>query len=298
MMAKSPVFAKLAQEYDDKMSNVERTLIALHDVAADATKPEDKKLADTKLTAALQSKRLDLFRNLRKNWQSIERLGTGAFPIIRAQESPDGQYTFYGKTPGDMPAFTSEFNKHLPTIAAIAQAPTVRTLANGKRVHSCLSTTQELPSLTLFLREKRNQDDLRGLVLPRLSAGQIVPCTNPLCQDCWDCEPIQQELRTSMSLMSPTSPDETRQGGIKGIITTLAHFAAAQRNRGMTKETQDMAQYGQRCVDNHDGLNTATEVIAHRLRNAYQDDFMISGGASGGRHRDYIIGNGNNTAAY
>ena len=84
---------KLAEYYKDKVNNLHRSIGLLQD-RTDATRDPNKKSQLTyKLTNAYRSKLPGLYTNLKKNAESVTKLGTKIFPEIKSVfDEPNDRY--------------------------------------------------------------------------------------------------------------------------------------------------------------------------------------------------------------
>ena len=90
-----------------------------------------------------------------------------------------------------------------------------------------------------------------------------------------------------------TNNDDERQMHVKNLLTTLNSWSAHMDQCGNDKETcnsegvEDSDPY-RYCGSSHNMLATEMRVINSNLHRAYEADYIDSGAAGGGIHRDYF----------
>jgi len=292
---------KLAEYYSDKVKSLHRSIGLLRDQADANNDPSKESQINNKLTNALRSKLPNLYTNLKKNAESVTKLGTKIFPEIKIfQDEKSNDYEFL-----NCPNMTKLIKEYEPTLLAIAKAPTTMELPNDgkipKKSTPCFSTgLTNGAQLSTFMKNKNPSDDLREFRLLDLSIPDgVTQCKQDHCLDCFDCAPHQKELINSlvgMVSIDPETGDSMRSLHMKNLITTLGSWAAHLDTRGLSKETQSDGRYNFD-VGNHHILASNMRVMAHRLNIAYEDDHKLKPGMGGGIHRDNF-GIDNDARAY
>ena len=297
---------KLAEYYSDKVSNLHRSIGFLQD-QIDATRdPNKKRQLIYKSTNAYRSKLPGLYTNLKKNAESVIKLGTRIFPEIKSVfDEPNDRYEFL-----NCPNMTKLIKEYEPTLSKLATTSTTMKSPDGKKTPRqstpCFSTNikgaqPELSKLSEFMRKtKHPSSDLREFRLLDLSVPDgITQCEQDHCLDCVDCAPHQEELRKALlGIISeePETGDSMRNLHMKNLITTLGSWAAHLDTRGRSKETSSDAWYSDDAQGHHI-LASNMRVMAHRLNIAYEDDHKLKPGMGGGIHRDNF-GIGDNPRVY
>ena len=291
---------KLSDYYGDKMNSLARSIRFIKDNAQAAKDQERRGQLQSKLTNAYRSKLHGLYANLKKNADSVVKLGPTVFPDISCSyDDASKQYSFT-----NCPNFSRLFNDYHKSIGTLADAKKTLEIPDSKNgtrlVTPCLSTQKEGTTMTAFLKSKRPSDDLRAMPLLDLTGvGGIQQCTQEHCLDCTDCAPHIDQLRDSLNgitSLDPNTGDGMRSLHMKNLITTLNSFAAHMDTRGRDRDSQAEAKYLRDSYD-HNLLGSAMRLMAHRLNLAYEDDRKAKPGMGGGIHRDNF-GIGDNPRVY
>ena len=286
-----PEKRKLSEYYSDKVSALHRSLGLLKDSAESATDPDRSRQLRFKLTSGYRSKLPALYTNIKKNADSVVKLGPTVFPDIRCSyDDSTGRHTFT-----NCPNFTNLFNEYRPALAALVSMPAKSTSPDGKRgtreTTPCFITPKEGMSLTAFLKSKRPSDDLRSMQIINFSEPNAIHhCEQEQCLDCVDCAPHQTELRNALvgSLSAdPNTGDGMRQVHMKNLMTVLNSWAAHSDTRGRDMNSQSDVRYKADAYD-HNLFGSTLRVMAHRLNLAYEDDRKANPGMGGGIHRDHF----------
>jgi hypothetical protein len=284
---------KLQADYGSKRESIGEALALMGGSAISAPSQQRRNELSQRLIKATDSKLFSLYDNLEKNAETVVRLGETAFPVI------DGGFDSETKKIriSSSPKFAKVLNEHFPSLYKIATTQSDATLPDGRSIMPCFSTKLIGPHMVQELRKPGRKSDLSGIPIVDFSqSGSIHHCNGKSCQDCLDCSVHKEELFKALSGIASGSRG-LRNTHMKNLMTVLGSWSTHQDSTGGNRATQDNPLF-MNCRADHDVFGTALKLVAHRLRDAYHDDFRTSGGQGGGRHRDFFKGYGNDTGRW
>jgi hypothetical protein len=243
--------------------------------------------ADRQIAAerAQQSLVPDLYVNLGKNAETVNRLGTAAFPRLNVSfDDTTGTFTI-----PSAPRTAKVLNEIFPSLYKLAKNKSTHTDSSGKEITPCFTTNVAGPRMIDELSKQRRSPDLSDVPLVDLSEkGALRQCTERKCVNCNDCGPHKEELFKALKGLT-TEGSSLHQVHLKNVITVLGSWAAHEDTTGGTVATSHDPGFHE-CRDNHAVIATWMHLAAHRLKKAYEAD--------GGRHKDHFTGQGNDMGAY
>jgi hypothetical protein len=284
---------KMQGEYSQKYEAVNSAISQMQSSARNTRNDAIRKDRQIAAERGSQSMVPGLYDNLAKNAETVNRLGTSAFPNLNVSfNNETGVFTI-----PNSPETEKALNGAFLSLYKLAKTKTTRTDSNGKETSSCFTTHVDGPRMTDELSKNKRSPDLSDVPLLDLSEkGAIRQCTERKCNNCNDCGVHKEELLKALKGLT-TEGSSMHQVHLKNLITVLGSWAAHQDSTGGTKATRHDPAYHE-CRGDHAVLATFLHLAAHRLKKAYEYDYRKSGGRGGGRHKDHFIGQGNDTGAY
>jgi hypothetical protein len=230
-----------------------------------------------------------LYSLLKKNAEKIMNISQQSYPVL----GYDTDINMISNSPN----LSKTLVKHKNILNVLAnranggKAPSL----NNEIVFPCLVSHDGGRTQTDFFLSKFPHDSLQDLkdVSPGLSKEGLDYCRSGRnCYDCLDCKEHKKVIKDSINgIYSPNKDDDNvRLMHVKNLISTLNNWASHQDSRGGNEDTAAKLEYDL-CYDKHQTMSTNLRNMADDLHNALDEDYKISNGTGGGKHRDNIYGN-------
>lgn len=237
-----------------------------------------------------QSKMPQLYGLFKKNADSMIKYGEDSYPKM-SYDSANNKFSsnHFNEAMNELvgsPADSKDFGtKPLQLLMRYESKDNF----NGVPTFPCITTQDGGETEHSFLKRKFEKDDLSKLQSPGLTRQGMSGCGSRKCSDCLDCRYYQKALTDSLIGLY-SAGDEDRSLHAKNLISTLNSWASHHDSRGGDKESCEDPAYKD-CNYTHQVMSTNLRRMAGKLNDAYEKDYHETGGKSGGKHRDNILGN-------